>query len=353
MAPSNLIPGPDGLQVGWGWFQILLTLTWVIHILFMNALFGGAFVSLLGGRRGSGPAQAAASDAAHKVPTLIALTVNLGVAPLLFMQVLFGHFFYSSSIVMANWWFSVFLVLILGYYAAYGVAMNYESRARRFLSASVVVVLLYVSFMFVSNSLMALTPASWTAYFDHPNGSVLNMGNPTLWPRWLHMVTSAIAVGGLFVALIQDMKARKGDEAAEGARDWALHFFTYGTLLTSVIGIWWLLALPDPLMKRFMGGDMLSTLWLALGTVTGILALVMGFRKKVVPATYLVVLTVTLMALVRESLRIGYLDGVFHPSQLLVTPQISPMIMFLGVFVVGIVCVVYMLKLAARAGKEA
>jgi len=54
MAPEALIPRPDTLQVGWAWFQILLTVTFVLHILFMNALLGGAFVSLLGGMRRSG-----------------------------------------------------------------------------------------------------------------------------------------------------------------------------------------------------------------------------------------------------------------------------------------------------------
>jgi len=66
-----------------------------------------------------------------------------------------------------------------------------------------------------------------------------------------------------------------------------------------------------------------------------------------------VVLTVLVMALMREVVRFGYLDGVFHPGDLVVEPQISPLIFFLAMFAVGIGCVVYMLKLASRAGKEA
>jgi hypothetical protein len=37
--------------------------------------------------------------ASGSIPTLIALAVNLGVPPLLFVQVLYGHLFYSSSVV--------------------------------------------------------------------------------------------------------------------------------------------------------------------------------------------------------------------------------------------------------------
>lgn len=353
MAPDALIPTPDTLQVDWGWFQVLLTLTWVIHILIMNALFGGSVVSLIGGLRKTGPAAMAAQTTATKVPTLIALTVNAGVAPLLFMQVLFGHFFYTSSVVMANWWFAVIPILILGYYAAYRVALKYDGSGRNFLSVVVLVALLYVSFMFVTNSVLALKPDAWTAYFEHPDGSVLPLNDATLWPRWLHMVFGAIAVGGLFVAFLQDLKVRRGDTHATAARDWALPFFNYGSLVTIVIGFWWLMALPKPVMMRFMGQDMISTGLLTIGLVIGILAVVLGFMKKVRPAAVVTVLTVIVMALMRESVRLGYLDGLFHPSELKVTPQISPMILFVGVFLIGIVCVIYMLKLAARAGKAA
>ena len=111
---SDLIPRPDALPVGWLWFQILLTLTFVLHLLMMNALVGGSLLALLGGVRRSGPAAMAARDIAHRIPTLVALTVNLGVAPLLFLQVLYGHLFYTSSIVMAAWWFAIIPLLLVG-----------------------------------------------------------------------------------------------------------------------------------------------------------------------------------------------------------------------------------------------
>jgi hypothetical protein len=59
------------------------------------------------------------------------------------------------------------------------------------------------------------------------------------------------------------------------------------------------------------------------------------------------------MAVMREYVRFGYLKEYFTPGDLKVETQISPMILFLVTFVVGIGCVWYMLKLAANAGKEA
>ena len=67
-----------------------------------------------------GPAQGkTGEESIGSIPTLIALTVNFGVPPLLFVQVLYGHLFYSSSVMLAVPWILVIPILILAYYAAY------------------------------------------------------------------------------------------------------------------------------------------------------------------------------------------------------------------------------------------
>ena len=353
MDAAALIPEPDALQVGWGWFQILLTLTFVLHILLMNALFGGALITWLGGLRRTGPAALAARDTSRRVPTLVALTVNAGVAPLLFLQVLYGQFFYTSSIVIAGWWLAIIPLLIIAYYATYGVALKYEAAVRPLLAAGVVVILAFIGFLWTTNNTLSLTPDRWTAWFTHPDGSSLLLGLPTVWPRWLHMMNGAVAVGGLFVALLQDRKARRGDEDAVAARDWALAFFNIGSLIQMGLGLWWLMALPEPVMKTFMGGSPAAATLLVVGVGLAVTAVVLGFRKRVRGAAMALVATVLAMATMREVVRFGHYDGVFHPRELAVAPQVSPLILFLAVFAVGIACVTTMLRLAARAGKEA
>lgn len=353
MAPDTLIPQPDTLQIGWGWFQLLLSVTFVLHLLLMNALFGGAVVTLLGGLRKRGPGATAARDTAHVVPTLVALTVNAGVAPLLFLQVLYGHLFYTSSVIIAGWWLAIIPLLIVGYYATYAVALKYEAGYRPLLSILVVLILAFIGFLFTTNNTLALAPESWTAWFDRPDGSSLWFGIPQVLPRWLHMMVGAVAVGGLFVAVLQDRKAQRGDTEAVAARDWALAFFNIGTLIQMGIGMWWLMALPRPVMLQFMGGSVLGTAMLTLGFALSILAVVLGFRKKVRGTVITLVATMVVMVIMREIIRLGYVDTFAHPGQLEVAPQLSPFVFFLAVFAIGIGCMVYMLKLAARAGKEA
>jgi len=49
---------------------------------------------------------------------------HLGVAPLLFLQVLYGRLFFTSSILMAGFWLAVVPLLIVAYYCAYVVAFR-------------------------------------------------------------------------------------------------------------------------------------------------------------------------------------------------------------------------------------
>jgi len=355
MSPSALIPAPDTIPVAWGWFQVLLTVTWIVHVLFMNAMLGGAIVALLGAARGaSGPGAVVSRSTADKLPILVAFAVNAGVAPLLFVQVLYGQFVYTSSVVIASWWLLVIPILILAYYATYLLARRYDGlgTGRLWVAGLAAGLLLVISFLFVNNMSLALTPERWTAWFDRPDGWVLNLGEPTLWPRWLHMVVGAVAVGGLFVALVQDNRLRRGDATARQPRDWALRFFTHGTLLQMLLGIWWLMALRTPVMKLFMGGSPLASALMLLGITAGVVAVIMGFHRKVRWAAALTVVTLILMALMREVVRFGYLAPHYHPRELAVESQPGPMILFLAVFVVGIACVTYMLRLGARAGKE-
>ena len=112
MNPAALIPTPDAIPVPWGWFYVLLMLTFLLHLLVMNAMLGGGIITLISMLKGGEQNTLLCKEFSYKWPYTIAFAVNLGVAPLLFVQVLYGQFIYSSSILMAVWWFSIFGVLI-------------------------------------------------------------------------------------------------------------------------------------------------------------------------------------------------------------------------------------------------
>lgn len=354
MQAIDLIPVPDAVPVHWGWFQVLLTVTFVLHVLFMNFMLGGSVIALAATLRGG--RSEVADWLSGKLPFSVAFAVNAGVAPLLFVQVIYGHFVYSSSIMMAAAWFAIIPLLIIAYYSLYGFRGAQAPGGRTLLIAAATLILLFVGFLFTNNWTLSTTPDRWSAYFSHAGGTYWNLGEPTLWPRYLHMVVGAIAVAGLGVAAFGQVRVGKGGDGAKlgaGLVDHGMGWFKWATLAQMALGLWWLFVLRSDVMKLFMGGNLVATIAFGAGFLLAIGALLTGFLKKVWLSVILTVGTLLMMAVMREFVRYGYVREYFTPGQLKVNPEIGSLILFLVTFVIGIGCVGYMLKLAANAGKEA
>ena len=354
MEPSTLIPVPDLIPVAWGWLQFFLILTFVLHILFMNAMLGSSIIALFTDLNNGSENLAVVRDVSLKLPYTIAFTVNMGVAPFLFLQVLYGHFVYVSSLLMAVYWLSVVGLLIVAYYSAYVYNFKFDiiGSSRTIFITLTVLLLLVVAFMCSNNMSLMLTPDKWTQYFSNPGGTILNLSEPTLFPRYFHFVTASIAVGGLFVALVWKFKERRGHANAKDKIATGMKWFTYATLVQIILGFWFLISLPEEIMLLFLGGNSLATLLFLVGLSGAILILVFGSKNMVWPGVGALLFTVVTMVLIRDIVRTAYLKPFFSVSSLKLVPQYSPMILFLVVFVIGLILVAYMLKLAARANKE-
>ncbi len=119
MDPSALVPAPDTIPAPAFIFEILGGVTLFLHLIAVNIVLGTLLV------RGVKLYQARTSTKSpfwKGLPHTLALAINLGVAPLLFMQVNWGTHFYSSSVIMAVPWL---LAIIVG-----------PDLARRLLTAS-------------------------------------------------------------------------------------------------------------------------------------------------------------------------------------------------------------------------
>ena len=73
-----------------------------------------------------------AGDLGRLLPTVFAFTITLGVAPLLFLQVMYGQFLlYASSILIGVPWLAIIGIVILAYYGVYFFSMKGEQAGRR------------------------------------------------------------------------------------------------------------------------------------------------------------------------------------------------------------------------------
>ena len=338
---DSLIPAADTIPVHWLWFQVLLIVTFFIHMVLMNFLLGGSLLTVWDLLRGK-----LEKNATGSIPTLVALTVNFGVPPLLFVQVLYGHFFYSSSVMLAVPWILVIPILILAYYGAY-IFVKRVDRAPVLSKGALVFTslsLLYIAFMLVNNNTLAMRPERWDIYLQDPGGWNLNLGEPTLWPRYLHFLLAALAIGALGRAIAYYYsKLDEKDKQVQIKRN--LKIFAWITVIQFAIGSWFWLTMPEAVWKIFMGESFFATAMMVAGWLLALLILHSAFTGRLKSAMVLGGLEVLVMVIVRDLARGAYFKDLFRPSELRNVGELSPLIAFLLVFVVGLFALYYMIRL--------
>lgn len=342
---DSIIPTADTIPVHWLWFQVLLIFTFFIHMILMNFLLGGSLLTVWDIFTGKLEKKSSGS-----IPTLVALTVNFGVPSLLFVQVLYGHLFYSSSVMLAVPWILVVPILILAYYGAY-IFVKRSDKAPVLSKAALVFTslsLLYIAFVFVNNNTLAIQPDRWGIYFKNPGGWNLNLGEPTLWPRYLHFLLSALGIGALGRAIFYRFSKMEAGEK-EGQIKRNLKIFAWITVIQFAVGTWFWLAMPKTVMLTFMGGSFFASAMMVTGWLLALLILHSAFTGRLTMAMILGGLEVLVMVIVRDLARLAYLEDVFRPSQLENVGESSPLVVFLLVFVVGLLAIFYMIRLISKS----
>jgi hypothetical protein len=353
------LPGPVWL------FTALLLVVFTLHVVAMNSALGGGLWTLwnyLRGRHSAHPySRRLANELATMLPTFLAFTVTLGVAALLFVQVLFGNFLYASSILIGALWFAVIPLVMVAYYGFY--YFSYKAEEGKGIAGCVlavsVCVLLGIAFIFVNNMTLMLSPERWLAmYRAHPDGWNLNLGDRSLTPRYLHIVNGAIA---LFSAILAQLGMRKMKEDLDYGR-WMVQrsalVFAACTGLQFLLGMWLLLAIPRPIAMVLLRDPLTGTVFgLALiAVISAMLLILLGsLAEKPGPLVHagfgMSLVTLFLMVCLRHLLRLAYLRPYLNLEALSVRPQIGVIVLFLLLFLGGLATVGYMLRLVARSKK--
>jgi MFS family permease len=334
-------PGYDFLPAPLWLITTLHVLTLTLHFVAMNFMFGGLVV-LLFGRLDDKWNNAMVQRFVRLLPTAMAATVTLAVAPLLFLQLAYHRQAYAASIVSGWWWLLIIGAVIFAYYFLYGAAFTKRpGRTPVFLGVATIL-LAYVSLVYSTVFSMAEHPDLYHAlYASNAAGTVLNPRVDVWGARWLHMLAGAVTVGGFFVGLI----GRKDEAVYRLGRG----FFLWGMAVTIVIGMSYLMTLGNallPLMRSFAMWLVLASLVLSLGSLH------FYFRRRFSPAAVMLFASLLSMVVVRHALRLIELHGKWEPASIPVKPQWSVFAVFLVCFVAAIGVLAYMLRVffGDRAG---
>lgn len=360
------IPQPDPLALpapGWLLWALLL-LTFFLHLVPMNLVLGGSIIGAVARVRGRRPDRPHEAALAHLIvkamPVLIAATVSLGVAALLFLQVLYGRMIFPAAIVMGWWWMSVIGLLIVMYYAAYLLAFREASLGSTGTAVAwfIAAIAGLVALIYSTNMTLMLKPAELVAgYAAGAGGFTLGLAEQTLIPRYLHMVNGAVAVSGLAICFVGAVR-RTRDAAFS---KWAMHHgalaCVWATAVGSIAGIWWLVALPPEVRAGFLGGDARATGELAIGivlTLAGAAHAWLAGRsarpvRMVTTGAAAMAAGLLMMLLTRDGVRRATLElAGFQPVNWSV-PQWGPIVIFVGLLVAAVAAIAWMTKALVTA----
>jgi hypothetical protein len=362
---SPILPPPDPSPVpGPVWLlKVLLYVTFLFHVLFMNLTFGGALLATVYGFKGKPKHLVAAWSLMRPMPYLIAFTITFGVAPLLFVQVLYGPLVYTAAILMGVPFILIIPALLLAYSLAYFCKNRWERLGswRKVLSLLLFLLFGYVGFTYVNLFTLMLEPDRFhNKYLNHPGGLQMNLADPTIWPRFLHVLLGAVAVSGLWVAISGlrrlSLEPEQGRWQYRSGATWTAG----ATLVNFAAGAWWLLAIPREVMMIYMGGDALATGAFALGLACALATLVLVLLgiNALKPKPYLMgsmhslVLTLACMVVMRDRLRDAGLGAQYDVTKLPVSPQWGAILLFAGLFLSGAAVAAWLLRQGHKARRE-
>lgn len=344
-------------------FKVLNDLTLALHLSAVELLLGGLMLGLafavLGRLQNRRNMAEAGGMIAHRLPTVMAFLINLGVPPLLFAQVLYGRALYTSSVLIGAYWIAVILLLMLSYYGLYFAAG--QANARRSWAApgfAALILVLTIAFIYTNNMSLMLRPHAWAEMYRHsPAGVQWNTSDPTLWPRWLFFVLGSLSGAGAALMLL----------SLRAHFDPGLRAFLFRAGAIAMIAGLAAQSIAGPVAFSAVAPDLKSALlsdatcrsfaflWMAM-VVTGLLAgiaavFAAGLRSVLAPASALAMfLNVASVVMVRDGFRDVTLRAAgFDVWDRHVVTNWTVVAIFLLLFVSALAVVGYLIRVVSRA----
>jgi hypothetical protein len=255
------------------------TIGFTLHAVPMNLWYAGIVVAMLltvvGGEQG----RRFSARLMRQMPVIIALGINFGIVPLLFIQVGFGSVFYPATILMAWPWLLVVVLLLPAYYGVYVYSyalVKPSGRLSWFLRTAgwgAAILFPLIGFIFANAMSLMENMARWEKLYSANSfhgaaiGTALNTGDRRLWPRWLLMFGLALTTTAAWVVVDAGWFAgRESDDYHRWARRFAWKLYLLGIAWFAAAGSWYVFGTWSAATKEVM----LKQPWIVLTVATAI-----------------------------------------------------------------------------------
>ncbi len=347
-------------------FLVLGVLTWALHIAAVQVMLGASALTLFGAFRHDAHWRRLAAAMLATAKIAVSVAIVLGVAPLLFVQVIYDPFWYTSNVLSARWVIAFIVILIGGYLAMYAFyyrnpnLATQPARGTWHLVISLVLMLVVGWIMHVLSYQMLL-PEQWMSWYApggqiDPSGQKLHGYSAARFAFFI-LLSVAVIAAWLF-AYRRYLMGRKNDDAAYIA--WLLplahRLMLAGGVLAVASGALWLATLPEKMAWFATSG------WVWAGAIALLITAVFprllgrrldqaawGYAPFAVGAVALIV-----VATAREALRFVTLLGTHGYNAMDYTINFdgySTVLFFVTFAVLGGVVLAYLLTVAWNAGQ--
>jgi hypothetical protein len=352
------------------WFvQFFKVVGFVLHTVPMGIWFAGLPIAILAAIANTKTSGLYAKRMFRQFPVVMALGINFGVVPLLFLQTTYYKAFYTATILTAWYWIAVIPVLIVGYYSLYIAAYAGEKRGRQIVFGLIASLCLIAIGTLISNGLTLMVRSDlWaelmkeTGYFGAAFGTANNFHDPALGIRLATVFGFALLTVGVWAAFDSHFIFRdENNESAEYKR------WTLGLLkMLSVLGIVVIGVAPHlPKIFGYETGEAIKialphylAVWLLAGPFAVLVLAVLagaknGGKNWVVLLIALVqFLSLAYFGIVRQ---VGQNAGVAQfvdVSKLPVAVQWDTLIAFVVIFLLGVLLILWMVKQCVGCPKQ-
>ncbi|MDR2115798.1 MAG: hypothetical protein LBP87_05390 [Planctomycetaceae bacterium] len=385
------------------WFvQFFKVVGFVLHLIPMGLWFAGLPVAIFCAIWNCKHSRRYAQRMFGQFPIMMALGINFGIVPLLFLQTTYYKSFYTATILMAWHWIAVIPILIVGYYALYLAAFscrnknnninndnnndaannngnsgclcnknNQQCNCRTIFYGIIASIGLIAIGVLISNGLTLMVRHDlWagimeqTNYYGATTGVANNMRDPALWIRLATMFGLGLITTGIWAAVDSHLLLRNNcsaknpiQETEESVSDWITSYRHWTILLAIILTVLGsiLLTRTEWLVKTGYGGENITTAYPYFGWVVLSACLVFvsflfaGLIKRhsgkfITVAVLFHIVTLAGFGIIRQ---IGQNAGVSQYVDVAKIPtniQWSPLLAFLIVFVAGLVVIAWMLR---------
>jgi len=185
MNMSTYPPFPFGHPAATVVYVLLYVLTLSIHVVFMNYVLAGsffmAFLTLFPGRDQSRAGSMTMAVLRDWMPFFISAAITAGIAPLLFIQILYQTEFYTANLLLFSRWMAILPALIVGFYFAYLLKTDFLKERHPLLRGIIAIVAVacfcYVAFAWTENySLSVRSQMEWADFYQKGRLLELDMG---------------------------------------------------------------------------------------------------------------------------------------------------------------------------------